>query len=41
MIFMLTQSYYEQLLENGVRFYEYTPGFIHAKNLWLMILSLP
>lgn len=32
MIFMLTQSYYEQLLENGVRIYEYTPGFIHAKN---------
>ena len=31
MIFMLTQSYYEQLLENGVRIYEYTPGFIHAK----------
>ena len=26
MIFMLTQSYYEQLLENGVRIYEYTPG---------------
>ena len=32
MIFLLTQSYYEQLLENGVRIYEYTPGFIHAKN---------
>ena len=31
MIFLLTQSYYEQLLENGVRIYEYTPGFIHAK----------
>ena len=29
---MLTQSYYEQLLKNGVRIYEYTPGFIHAKN---------
>ena len=31
-IFLLTQSYYEQLLDNGVRIYEYTPGFIHAKN---------
>lgn len=31
MIFLLTQSYYEQLLENGVKIYEYTPGFIHAK----------
>lgn len=31
MIFLLTQSYYEQLLENGVRIFEYTPGFIHAK----------
>lgn len=31
MIFMLTQSYYEQLLESGVRIFEYTPGFIHAK----------
>lgn len=31
MVFMLTQSYYEQLLEAGVRIFEYTPGFIHAK----------
>lgn len=28
----LTKSYYEILLESGVRIYEYTPGFIHAKN---------
>ena len=24
-------SYYEQLIQNGVRIYQYTPGFIHAK----------
>lgn len=27
----VTQYYYDQLLEAGVRIYEYTPGFIHAK----------
>lgn len=27
----VTRSYYEVLLENGVRIYEYTPGFIHSK----------
>lgn len=27
----VTRAYYETLLENGVRIYEYTPGFIHAK----------
>ena len=32
MVFLLTQSYYEQLISAGVRIYEYTPGFIHAKN---------
>jgi len=26
-----TRSYYRQLLESGVRIYEYTPGFIHSK----------
>lgn len=31
MVFLLTQSYYEQLLEAGVRIFEYTPGFIHSK----------
>ncbi len=30
-IFLLTQSYYEQLIQNGVKIYQYTPGFIHAK----------
>ena len=27
-----TRSYYELLIEAGVRIYEYTPGFIHAKS---------
>ena len=27
----LTRAYYEVLIEAGVRIYEYTPGFIHAK----------
>ena len=31
-VFLLTRSYYRQLLEAGVRIYEYTPGFIHAKS---------
>lgn len=30
-IFWMTQSYYQRLLECGVRIYQYTPGFIHAK----------
>lgn len=30
-VFLLTQSYYEELILSGVRVYEYTPGFIHAK----------
>ncbi|WP_310603269.1 cardiolipin synthase [Anaerosporobacter sp.] len=29
--FWLTQSYYEQLVSNGVKIFEYTPGFIHSK----------
>lgn len=29
---MLTKSYYEVLIKAGVRIYEYTPGFMHAKN---------
>lgn len=28
---VVTKSYYEVLLEAGVRVYEYTPGFIHSK----------
>lgn len=31
LVFLLTQSYYEQLIQNGVKIYQYTPGFIHAK----------
>ncbi len=31
--FHVTQSYYAGLLKAGVRIYEYTPGFIHAKML--------
>lgn len=32
LVYMVTQSHYEMLLKNGVRIYEYTPGFNHAKN---------
>ena len=31
-VFELTRSYYQELLEAGVRIFEYEPGFIHAKN---------
>lgn len=30
-VYMLTRAHYAKLLENGVRIYEYTPGFLHAK----------
>lgn len=30
-VFEVTRSYYEELVKAGVRIYEYTPGFIHAK----------
>ena len=30
-IYCLTRSFYKQLVEGGVKIYEYTPGFIHAK----------
>lgn len=32
MVFLLTQSYYEQLLDAGVKIYEFSPGFLHAKS---------
>ena len=32
MIFILTQSYYKPLIQNGVKVYQYRPGFLHAKN---------
>jgi cardiolipin synthase len=30
-VFFLTRSHYARLLEDGVRIFEYTPGFLHAK----------
>lgn len=30
-VFYITRSYYRTLIENGIRIYEYTPGFIHSK----------
>lgn len=30
-VYALSRSYYRQLLEAGVKIYEYTPGFVHAK----------
>ena len=31
-VFLMTRSNYENLIKNGVKIYEYKPGFIHAKN---------
>ena len=31
MVFYMAKSYYPPLLEAGVKIYEYTPGFVHAK----------
>lgn len=31
MVYRVSRSYYGPLLENGVRIFEYTPGFVHAK----------
>ncbi len=31
LVYRLTRSFYSQLAENGVRIFEYTPGFCHAK----------
>ena len=31
-VFELTRAHYPPLLEAGVKIYEYTPGFVHAKN---------
>lgn len=31
-VFEVTRAYYQELLEAGVKIYEYTPGFIHSKN---------
>jgi cardiolipin synthase len=32
LIYKLTRSYYTPLLEDGVRIFEYSPGFLHAKS---------
>jgi len=32
MVYRLSRSYYRSLLEAGVKIYEYTPGFLHAKS---------
>ncbi len=31
-VHMVSQAHYAQLIESGVRIFEYTPGFIHAKS---------
>lgn len=31
-VFLMTKSNYNLLIKNGVKIYEYTPGFIHAKS---------
>ena len=33
LVYLVTQSYYYQLIEAGVRIFQYTPGFIHAKTV--------
>lgn len=31
LVYSITKSFYKKLVKNGVRIYEYTPGFCHAK----------
>lgn len=33
LIYRVTRSYYEGLVKRGVKIYEYTPGFLHAKQM--------
>ena len=33
LVFAMTRSFYHRLMKAGVRIYEYTPGFIHAKSV--------
>ena len=33
MVWDLTRAHYPDLLQGGVRIYEYTPGFLHSKNV--------
>ncbi len=30
-VYVLTQSYFPELIENGVKVYKFTPGFLHSK----------
>lgn len=32
-VFSVTRSFYGQLISSGVKIYEYTPGFVHAKTV--------
>ena len=32
LVFLISRSYYEQLIDAGVRIFEYQPGFLHAKS---------
>ena len=32
-VYLMTRAYYQEFIEAGVKIYEYTPGFIHAKNI--------
>ncbi len=32
-VYMVTCSFYPLLMESGIKIYEFTPGFIHAKNM--------
>lgn len=31
-VYKIAQAYYKELIDMGVKVYEYTPGFVHAKN---------
>lgn len=33
LIFTVTRSHYKQLLRDGVKIFQYTPGFLHAKSI--------
>lgn len=32
-VYLVTQSYYQELVSAGVKIYQYTPGFVHAKTV--------
>lgn len=33
LVFLVTRSYYKPLLREGIKIFEYTPGFIHSKSM--------